>query len=811
MTKKLLLAAALPLCSGLLPADGFDREKFKNPENVFSPGYFWMWNDRLDVAKLNAQLDDMVAHGVRSVCMHPFPKNFRPGIFTSEMSPDYLTAEYMTVVSNVVDHIAELGMNAWLYDEGGWPSGGACGLVAESDKEGRFRYMFYGREKPTDPGPNRFWKRDYGQGRSNMPSVIEPGATERFIELTHEAYKRYIGHHFGKTVKFTFMDEPDIPYDGWAKRNLGWASDFADEFRKRKGYDIMPHIDRLVELRGTCTEGIIRPRLDYNDVLGELYVERFHEKIRNWCRENGLKSGGHMNGEDVPEMIRSYGQCGMMRCLRSLDIPGVDVIWRQLYPSSYIHPGSQPPFPRYASSVANQSGGKLALSESLGIYGNSLEPGYMKWLADYQMVRGINLFVFGYYSVSNRGQWMMLFEPHSGPVTPWWDFIKPYFEYITRTAALLTSGEAVTDTLVYYDDRAFLTGGVDTEIAGQLHYAVAKTLDRMNCEYDFAEDEALAKAEVRDGKIIVGKMAYSTLVLPTRKRMSGKAKSVVEAFRRSGGKVLGPDALEEVKPVCSIVHRHSAVFRVAKRAKGGQKLYFIVNESPWPLKDVVIGFEEAGNVVRADPESGKFLSVKLENGKVVRDFAPFGSALFIVGDALADGCEAEECPFDFDPETHIAVNDGWTLQPLVRHRAGEDDFVIERLEEEPRPVALGDWRKTLGLDFCGRAVYRVTFDCDEERERWLDLGQVNWCCSAKFNGKELETKFFGPFRWQVKTLKGRNTIEVTVANMLCNALTDEVRIRISRKYPQNYGYEMRHGTFDRENNASGLLGPVTLR
>ena len=115
----------------------------------------------------------------------------------------------------------------------------------------------------------------------------------------------------------------------------------------------------------------------------------------------------------------------------------------------------------------------------------------MKWLADYQMVRGINLFVFGYYALSNAGQWMLLFEPHSGPVTPWWDFMGPYFRYIARTSSLMASGRPVADIVVYYDDCAFMLGGAEAAVAGNMHYAVAKSLDRLNCEYDFAEDAAL--------------------------------------------------------------------------------------------------------------------------------------------------------------------------------------------------------------------------------------------------------------------------------------------------------------------------------
>ena len=91
---------------------------------VFSPAYFWVWNGRLDADALCAQLEDMHAHGLRNVCIHPLPKGFRTW-FPTDMEPDYLTDGYFDAFAKVVRRAGELGMHAYLYDEGGWPSGGA--------------------------------------------------------------------------------------------------------------------------------------------------------------------------------------------------------------------------------------------------------------------------------------------------------------------------------------------------------------------------------------------------------------------------------------------------------------------------------------------------------------------------------------------------------------------------------------------------------------------------------------------------------------------------------------------------------------
>ena len=306
MNKSLLVVS---LCVALSVAyaseSGFDREKFRNPESLFSPGYFWMWNTKLDIPQLKSQLDDMVAHGVRSVCVHPFPVGFRPGRFHSDMSPDYLSPEYMDIFAQVVDHMEKLGMSTWLYDEGGWPSGGACGQIATEDAAGRFKQRFYGPGPDGKEAQNRVWACEYGSGRSGYPSMIESGATERFVEKTHEAYRKVVGRHFGKTIKFAFTDEPGMPgfYYG---ASMGWCSDFADEFRARRGYDFMPHADAVLANKYRFDADTVKYRLDYLDVKSQLFVERFLGTIQDWCHRNGLRSSGHMDGEDIPEAAPRY-------------------------------------------------------------------------------------------------------------------------------------------------------------------------------------------------------------------------------------------------------------------------------------------------------------------------------------------------------------------------------------------------------------------------------------------------------------------------------------------------------------------------
>ena len=797
-TSAVLAAGMLALAA----AGGFSKENFRTPPNIHSPAYFWMWNGKLEPARLNAQVDDMFAHGMRSVCVHPFPKAFRPGRFDSEMSPDYLTEDYFRVFSNVVDHAAALGMNVWLYDEGGWPSGGACGQIAADDREGRFRKQLLGFGDGTQPFALRAVP--YGKGQQNYPSIIEKGTTEEFIRRTHEQYRRYVGHHFGKAIKFTFMDEPSVGMDYYGA-NLRWTTDFDEVFRLKKGYEIRPLARRLLERKHTFDPETAAKRIDYNDVIADLFVERFMDPIRKWDKANGLISSGHLDGDDLPECATRYGYGALLRSLRAMDVPGVDVIWRQLFPDTAAGAGRQVPFPRYAASVAHQKGGMLALTESFGIYGDAFTPDQMKWLVDYQMVRGINMFVFGYYYVSTARQWMLLFEPHSGPVVPWWDMERPYFEYMARTGAILAEGRPAVDIAVYFDSRAFWAGGSETEAAGAMHYAVASALDKMNCEYEFVDDDALAAAEVADGKLHVGAMAYGTFVLPSSKWMRADARAKLDAFRAAGGKVLTADRVGEAKPSCRIGGRCAPWLRVAKRVNGNETLYFIVNETRYEPQ-VPIDFDEPGEVVLADPLSGEFLAVARTKDGILHAFPPYGSALFIVG-GKADR------PMPQYGKASLSLSNGWTVRRTASYSLGEEDFIIRDVVEKPRTVQLGDWRPLFGEHFSGKALYELRFDGGRRTGRArLDLGQVGWTCQVRFNGKELPGKFFGPFCWEVDVLPGENVLEVTVANMLANAVSEPVmRAKVAAKFPPNTTYDPKQRTYDLENHESGLIGPVVLR
>ena len=774
----------------------FKKSAFTNPPAEFSPGFFWIWNTRLDEATLRHQLEDMVAHGAKSVCLHPFPRGFRPGSQPSDMTPDYMTKEYLELLSRVFDYATELGMHIWLYDEGGWPSGGACGEVMKNAPK-RFARSYY--VKGDDGIPVLKHDIPHPELDAPYPNVIEKGVTEKFLKLTHERLKKYVSRHFGKSILSAFSDEPAMPRLD-AGRSLGWCSDFAKEFIARKGYDIMPHIAELLE-ETPANSDVQKVRVDYLDVKAQLFAERYMIPLRDWCRANHLRSGGHLGGEDEPEGNEKYGFGHVLRSLRLFDTPGVDVIWRQLFPG-----GRTAPFPKYASSAAHQTGAKDVFSESFGIYGNGLTPDEMKWLIDYMLVRGITQFVFGSFSYKTFGQNMVGAGPKFGPNDTYWDFMPPLFSYAARIGSLLSTGKPAIRIAVFYDIKAIWAGGKDERHAVKEHFHFSDALLKGHHDFDFIDDDQLSQASIRrDGTMKIGKMAYSAIVLPTSNWLSDSAKECLRKFKTRGGIVIHRIADIKCLPkTCDISGKDSSRIRVCKRECTGSSVYFLVNETA-EKTTVRIGLDETKGIVRGDPSTGKFIGLKTQKGKFGWTFEPYGSLLIMTGTKPDVSSEKKNKGESF------TLDGNWMFRKIRQYAVGKTEYIHTIFKNaKPRKVNLGDWRPILGEEFSGRALYSLEFSAYKAGKALLDLGRVCHACEVKLNGESLPLKFFGPHTYEIVLKKGKNLLEVTVANALANAVAPaHIRDGVYKRFPPVSPYDSRTRIFDQDNHESGLYGPVT--
>ena len=177
----------------VLIMDGLISQLTKLPSK-FKPIPFWSWNDQLDEHELRRQVRWMKDNGIGGFFMHA-----RGGLKTP-----YLSEEWMQATQACCDEAQDLKMNAWAYDENGWPSGFAGGKLLE-DIENRDMYITYTTgqydssadvsyflsgdklirvEEPTDSG-------EYLNLRLNRAvstaDILNPDVVKKFLQITAQS------------------------------------------------------------------------------------------------------------------------------------------------------------------------------------------------------------------------------------------------------------------------------------------------------------------------------------------------------------------------------------------------------------------------------------------------------------------------------------------------------------------------------------------------------------------------------------------------------------------------------------------------
>jgi hypothetical protein len=382
----------------------FDRQLFLNPSAEYRGAPLWAWNTRLDRDVLLRQIDQMEEMGMGGFHMH-----VRVGLDT-----EYLGSEFMDHVRACVEYAKEKNMLACLYDEDRWPSGGAGGLVTKGHPELQSQHILltrvpYGsgetsqppafmgfgarselgkllacydiqltgtgelisaKRLNTDEKPPQESNVYYAYMEPNIPSpwfngetyadTLSSAAINRFIETTHERYKKTLLKDFGQAVPSIFCDEPQFTHKtqlttGTSQTDifLPWSQDLPTTFAECYGYQIL---DKLPEVVWNLPEDKPSlPRYHFHDHVCERFVSAFMDQLAHWCRGNGIALTGHMMEE--PFLKTQTGSLGeAMRCYRSLDLPGIDLLCDQFEYNTV----------KQATSVARQNGSRGAMCEIYG-------------------------------------------------------------------------------------------------------------------------------------------------------------------------------------------------------------------------------------------------------------------------------------------------------------------------------------------------------------------------------------------------------------------------------------------------------------
>ena len=575
----------------ILPGQKFDIEKLKDPGNEYTVTYMWFWNVPVTKEKVDAELSEYVKAGIRSIYIVPMPKDFSPENLRTYMDPEYLSAEFFDLVEYTLRKCAELGIKPWIYDEGGWPSGGACYNTVRQNPKAKLkliktREVSLLADKRFCPGENfvaLFNKKhrlpdDYIASRDvtlteyYVSEEIQRGCrvdytnatvTDTFISNTYEKYKERVGDLFGHTIPIFFTDEPGL-------LRASVADNEFELFLQEYGYDLRDFAYVLTDNgEYAVTDEEKKARIDHHRLLGKLFRENTFRKLHDWCEKNGTYYAGHLDIDNRPFGGMVKGVYSMVDALRQFHIPGVDVIWEQI---RYPHGGRSPLddetlgmgfFPRLASGAARQTGRNVSVTESLGIYGDGLTHDTIRYVMNYQYVRGINAMNFAPISFGNSRLSALMTRPNFRPEKPGFYHLREINEYAEKMSYLTRLGYAEGDTALYMPCADYCACPDDLDAANASFKALGTLLEEKNIAFDIIDDDGIRLAEITDRGLKLGDAVYSHIAVPENKHMPDSVRKKIAPY------------ISEGVPTYTFKNEK---LRVMTRKLDTGRLYFIFNE-----------------------------------------------------------------------------------------------------------------------------------------------------------------------------------------------------------------------------------------
>ncbi len=490
------------------------------------------------------------------------------------------------LLSDAYKYAAALGDHLWIYDEYQWPSGKAFGQVlAGHDEyeatgielitlkgEGDIKYtlpgnyikiigadLVYGNNKTSLDTNGKtldikhrgsykvyvYARRVTNQGKEDPTDfttlrdvdLLNYDAVSRFIETTYQKYKDKLGDAFDLVEAF-FTDEPQLGNRDM-KSYAVWSDKLPEKFKEMHGYDVLP---KLYSLYDGNTEHDKVVRVNFYQTVARMFKEAYFDQIAEWCEKNGVLSSGHMLFEEnIQRQIETYGGDFMQLC-GAMGIPGGDIL--NVEPDKLLTEGNDIGNYmglKYVSSAAKNAGKTKVHLEFTpsAVTGAPFfsEPG------KYTIAGSTLTSFFGANTYS------VICGDNDIPAAD----LQRLTTYVGRINTLLDTAVTTSEIGVFYPvdsvRAAYTATGEHFNYVGSDEAAVINRLMQHTCleilksGYDFTvlDDQSVAAAKIKDGKLVIGLGEYSVVVMPRVSVTSLAALSKLADFKAAGGTVIWLD------------------------------------------------------------------------------------------------------------------------------------------------------------------------------------------------------------------------------------------------------------------------------
>lgn len=527
------------------------KERFKNPGTDYRPIPFWSWNESLRPEILREQIRQMADKGMGGYFMHA-----RGGL-----TVEYLGEEWFDCIAASIDEGRKCGLDAWVYDDEGWPSGFAGGIVPKMSESYQAKFLNYTEYDKTEEADLENVYQVYVLGGSDpyrriAPESISDGsfvlgegerlavvsriiqrtyidvmnkkAVEAFLQVTHEEYYKRFGKEFGKAMKGFFTDEPRFTCNRFG--DMPWSEGLCEEYEKRYGESLK---DTLLSLWQPCGK-YEKVRYQFWKMVNDLFVHSYMETLYSWCEEHDCMLTGHiMMEESIFGQMTGTG--GVMPCYEYEHIPGIDWLRRRI---------ESPVIGKQVGSVACQLGRKRVITESFALSGWDISFEQMKWILEWQYVNGVNLLCQHLAAYSLKGSRKRDYPPSFFHQQSWWKEFKYFTDYVGRLGVALAEGNQLADVLVIHPMRSGYVcydGGRPQSMRDldTCFREVSELLSGEHLSYHYGDETIMEKyGRVEGRKLVVGEISYRTVILPHMYALDESTLKLLISFAEGGGTIL---------------------------------------------------------------------------------------------------------------------------------------------------------------------------------------------------------------------------------------------------------------------------------
>ena len=383
-------------------------------------------------------------------------------------------------------------------------------------------HMDSGGHLVWDVPPGKWTIMRFGHTSTGVQNAPAP-ATGRGLECD-KLSKEASGVHFNAMIAKLITDcGPNVGkafvathIDSWENGGQNWTVRMREEFRRRRGYDMLPYLPVMTGRVVGSLETSERFLWDLRKTISELVIENYAGHIRELAHARGLRL-----------TIEAYGgPCDSIPYGAQADEP-MGEFWDSQ--------GGAIETCRVMASSAHVYGKAIVGAEACTAWGDERwlrHPAALKALGDLAFCEGINRFVFHRFAMqpwaSGRkpGMTMGPWGQHYDRTQTWWELTPAWHTYLARCQYLLRQGLFAAD-ICYLQAEAPPQGPNSHQRSG----------------YGWDECSAevvLTRMSVKNGRIVLPDgMSYRVLVMPDGGQMTPRLLSKIKDLVQAGATVLG--------------------------------------------------------------------------------------------------------------------------------------------------------------------------------------------------------------------------------------------------------------------------------